>query len=56
MDNCSKYVHDLCTWLRETKGITKIDIFLLADYHEEFDKYRASLGEFNKVEESDFEG
>lgn len=52
----SEYVHDLGTWLREVKGITKIDVFELVEYYQEFDEYRASLGEFNKVEESDFEG
>ena len=56
MSSGTQYVHDLCTWLRETKGITKIDVMELADYYQEFDVYRASLGAFNKVEESDFEG
>jgi len=47
------YVEELCKWLREEKGITKIDVFELAEYKDEFEAYKAQQGGFSKVDESD---
>lgn len=53
MEFDSKYLNEMCTWLRETKGITKIEVFELADYKDEFETYKANNGDIQKVEESD---
>lgn len=37
MDN--KKIEDLCQWLKETKGITKIDLMELIGYLPEYEKY-----------------
>lgn len=46
-------VEEMCKWLRETKGITKIDLLELAEYTEEFNAYKAQQGDFSKVDEND---
>ena len=52
----SEYLEEMCTWLRETKGIDKIDVSKLAEFQPEFDAYKAEQGDFNKVDESDIGG
>jgi hypothetical protein len=34
-----KELSDICGWLRETKGITKIDLLELVSYKKEYDEY-----------------
>ncbi len=46
-------IKELCQWLKETKGITKIGVEELADYYPEFEAYKSGLGDFNKVEDID---
>ena len=53
--NASKYTHELFKWLKEVKGVTKITIEDAVEYCDEFDEYRASLGDFSKVDESNIE-